>query len=59
MSRKRKKQRGGGWTPGLKKAIEGNWDRLETFVKLVGYVNCKDDFTDQPKVITLVLRYGL
>ncbi|PPR50400.1 MAG: hypothetical protein CFH15_00499 [Alphaproteobacteria bacterium MarineAlpha5_Bin5] len=36
---------------GLKKAIEGNWDRLETFVKLVGYVNCKDDFTDQPKII--------
>ena len=35
----------------LNRGINGNWDRLENFVKVVGYVNCKDDFVDQPKII--------
>jgi len=35
----------------LNRGIDGNWDRLENFVKVVGYVNCKDDFVDQPKII--------
>ncbi len=35
----------------LNKGIDGNWDPLENFVKVVGYVNCKDDFVDQPKII--------
>ena len=35
----------------LKKGIDGNWNRLDSFIKLVGYVNCKEDFTDQPKII--------
>ena len=35
----------------LNKGIDGDWDRLENFVKVVGYVNCKDDFVDQPKII--------
>ena len=35
----------------LNRGIDGNWDRLENFVKVVGYVNCKDDFIDQPKII--------
>ena len=35
----------------LKKGINGNWDHLDSFVKLGGFVNCKDDFTEQPKII--------
>ena len=35
----------------LNKGIDGSWDRFENFVKIVGYVNCKDDFVDQPKII--------
>ena len=35
----------------LKKAIGGDWDRLDRAVKLVGFVNSTADFTDQPKVI--------
>jgi len=35
----------------LNKGIDGDWDRLENFVKVVGYVNCKEDFVDQPKII--------
>ena len=36
---------------GLKKAINHDWNRLDTFVKLGGFVNCLEDFTDHPKVI--------
>ena len=35
----------------LKKALGGDWDRLDRAVKLVGFVNSTPDFTDQPKVI--------
>ncbi len=35
----------------LKKGVDGDWDKLDSFVKLTGYVNCNDDFKDQPKVI--------
>ena len=35
----------------VKKGLDGDWDKLESFVKLTGYVNCKDDFKDQPKII--------
>ena len=35
----------------LRKSINGDWDRLENFVKLGGFVNCKDDYTNQPKII--------
>ena len=35
----------------VKKGIDGDWDKLDSFVKLTGYVNCNDDFKDQPKVI--------
>ena len=36
---------------GVKTGIEGDWDKLDSFVKLTGYVNCQNDFTDQPKII--------
>ena len=35
----------------LKKGIEGDWDRFDSFVKLGGFVNCDNDFTDHPKII--------
>ena len=35
----------------VKKGLDGDWDNLDSFVKLTGYVNCKDDFKDQPKII--------
>ena len=35
----------------VKNGIDGDWDKLDSFVKLTGYVNCNDDFKDQPKVI--------
>jgi len=35
----------------LKKCIDSDWDRLDTFVKLGGFVNCPNDFTDHPKII--------
>ena len=35
----------------LKKQIDGNWDKLDCFLKLGGFVNCNSDFIDQPKVI--------
>ena len=35
----------------LKTGLEGDWDKLDSFVKLTGYVNCQDNFTDQPKII--------
>jgi enamine deaminase RidA (YjgF/YER057c/UK114 family) len=35
----------------LKHACEGNLDRVEACLRLGGFVNCVDSFTDQPKVI--------
>ena len=35
----------------LRKSIKGNWDRLENFVKLGGFVNCKEGYSNQPKII--------
>ena len=35
----------------LKSSINGDWDRLDTFLKLGGFVNCDNDFSDQPKII--------
>ena len=35
----------------LKKSINGDWNRLETFLKLGGFVNCNNNFYDQPKII--------
>ena len=35
----------------VKTGLEGDWDKLDSFVKLTGFVNCQDNFTDQPKII--------
>ncbi len=35
----------------LKKSINNDWDQFDTFIKLGGFVNCKEDFVDQPKII--------
>ena len=35
----------------LKSSISGDWNRLDTFLKLGGFVNCDNDFSDQPKII--------
>ena len=35
----------------LKTGLEGDWEKLDCFVKLTGFVNCQDNFTDQPKII--------
>ena len=35
----------------LKNAINGDWERLDGFVKLGGFVNCKEDFSNHPKII--------
>ena len=35
----------------LKKGIDSDWNRLDNFIKLAGFVNCNSDFTDQPKII--------
>ena len=35
----------------LRKSISGDWNRLANFVKLGGFVNCKEDYTNQPKII--------
>ena len=34
-----------------KKAMNGNLDKIKNCIKITGYVNSTDDFTDQPKVI--------
>ena len=31
--------------------MEGNWNKLDTFIKLGGFVNCQNDFTEHPKII--------
>ena len=35
----------------VKKSINGDWEKLDSFIKLGGFVNCRDDFTNQPKII--------
>ncbi len=35
----------------LKKSINGEWERLDSFIKLGGFVNCNSDFKNQPKII--------
>ena len=35
----------------LRKSIKGDWNKLDNFVKLGGFVNCRDDYTNQPKII--------
>ncbi len=35
----------------VKTGLEGDWSKLDSFVKLTGFVNCQDDFTDQPQII--------
>ena len=35
----------------LKAACDGDLDRVRRVVKLGGFVNCTDDFADQPKVV--------
>ena len=35
----------------LKKSIDNDWDKLDNFVKLGGFVNSSDDFTQQPEVV--------
>ena len=35
----------------LRKSINGDWDRLNHFVKLGGFVNCKDDYINHPIII--------
>ena len=35
----------------LKNSINGDWNRLDSFLKLGGFVNCNNYFYDQPKII--------
>ena len=35
----------------LKKSINGDWNKLDNFLKLGGFVNCNSDFFDQPQII--------
>ena len=35
----------------IKAACDGDLDRVKRVVKLGGFVNCTDDFADQPKVV--------
>ncbi len=35
----------------LKKSINDDWEKLDTFVKLGGFVNCNPDYTNQPIII--------
>jgi len=35
----------------VKKALDGNLDKVKSCIKITGFVNSSDDFTDQPKVI--------
>ena len=35
----------------LRTSINGDWNRLDSFLKLGGFVNCNNDFYDQPKII--------
>ena len=35
----------------IKKAVNGNLDKVKNCIKITGFVNSSDDFIDQPKVI--------
>ena len=35
----------------LKSAINSDWEHLDQFVKLGGFVNCNPDFTNHPQII--------
>ena len=35
----------------LKSAINSDWEKLEGFIKLGGFVNCNTDFTNHPQII--------
>jgi len=35
----------------VKTAIKGDWDRFDECIKLGGFVNCKTDFVNHPKII--------
>jgi len=35
----------------LKKGLNGNWDKLDSFIKLGGFVNCNQSFVNHPKII--------
>ena len=35
----------------VKKALNGDLDKVKNCIKITGFVNSTDDFTDQPKVI--------
>ena len=35
----------------LKKSINGEWERLDSFIKLGGFVNCNASYSNQPKII--------
>ena len=35
----------------VKKALDGDLDKVKNCVKITGFVNSSDDFKDQPKVI--------
>ncbi len=46
-----------------KAALSGDLDRVRRILKLTGFVNCTDDFIDQPKIINgasdlMVLAFG-
>ena len=35
----------------LKSAINGDWEQLDEFIKLGGFVNCNANFTNHPQII--------
>ena len=35
----------------LKSAINSDWEQLDGFIKLGGFVNCNDNFTNHPQII--------
>jgi len=35
----------------LKKSINGQWEKLDSFVKLGGFVNCNSGYTNHPNII--------
>ena len=35
----------------IKSSINGEWNRLDSFLKRGGFVNCDNDVSDQPKII--------
>ena len=42
----------------VKKACDGDLNKIKTCVKLTGYVNSTDDFKDQPKIYKWCIRYN-